>query len=99
MGGLKSMRDPEINSMLPALNDMMLGRPIGKTAQQYDLGGSPVMTLLADKRIRKELEVVDDQVDEIKHLNRQLQERLSKEGSLDGPDGSSASLEKNPRNH
>lgn len=79
MGGLKSLRDPEVDAMLPALNDMMLGRPIGKTAQQYNIGGNPVMTLLADKSIRKELEVVDDQVEEIKRLNRQLQERLSKE--------------------
>lgn len=77
IGGLKKLRDPEVNAMLPVLNDLALGRPIGKTATQYGGSGSPVMTLLADKRIRQELEVVDDQVSEIQRLNRELQERLS----------------------
>jgi len=81
MGGLKSLRDPEINAMLPAINDMALGRPIGETAQQYNLGGgdSPVMSMLANDNIRKELEIVDSQMDSLRAVNEEFQKRAAME--------------------
>lgn len=80
MGGLKSLRDPEINAMLPAINDMALGRPIGQTAQQYNIGGdSPVMSMLANDEIRKDLEIVDTQMDSLSQVNEEFQKRVASE--------------------
>lgn len=79
MGGLKSLRDPEINAMLPALNDIMLARPIGQTARMYSIGGNPAMTLLTNEKIREDLEIVDSQLEEIEQVNRELQKRMARE--------------------
>ena len=81
MTGLKSLEDPEINAMLPAINDMALGRPIGETARQYNLGGGedPIMSMLAEDNIRKELEVVDTQMEALAKVNEDFQKRVASE--------------------
>lgn len=81
MTGLKSLDDPEINAMLPAINDMALGRPIGETARQYNLGGGddPIMSMLADDNIREELVIVEDQMEALSKVNEDFQKRVASE--------------------
>jgi hypothetical protein len=77
-GGLKSLNDPEINAMIPALHDMTLGRPIGQTAREHGIGSNDgIMTLLTDENVRKELEIVDDQYQKLEQLNNELQKRVA----------------------
>ncbi len=66
-GGLKSLRDPEINALLPMINDIVLGRPIGSTPSKG--GGNGMMGVLGDPKVRDELEIVDFQYEELKELN------------------------------
>ncbi len=79
MGGLKALKDPQINAMLPALNDIVLGNPVGHTARKHSLGANGIVDLLADKAVRSELEMVDYQYDEIKKLNDAIQNRISEQ--------------------
>jgi len=79
MGGLKSLDDPEIKAMIPVLNDIVLGKPIGHTASKYGLRSGGMIDLLADKRVRAELDIVDFQYDELKRINRAVQERIAKQ--------------------
>ncbi len=79
MGGLKSLDDPEIHAMLPAINDIVLGNPVGQTARKYRLGASGIVDLLADKAIRSELEVVDYQYDQLKKVNDSIQKRVAEQ--------------------
>jgi len=77
-GGLKSLNDPEINAMLPVLNDLALGNPIGQTANAFGLNtDNATMDLLADKSVRAELEIVDEQFEDMKSMNQRLRDGLS----------------------
>ena len=51
-GGLKSLGDPEINAMLPMINDFVLGRPIGSTPMAKG-GGNGMMDLLGNQTGRR----------------------------------------------
>ena len=79
MGGLKSLDDPEIHAMLPVLNDIVLGNPVGQTARKHNLATNTAVDLLADKAIRSELEVVDYQYEQIKTLGGEIQKRVGEQ--------------------
>jgi hypothetical protein len=74
-GGLKALGDPEINAMLPMINDIVLGRPVGSTPIGKG-GGSGVMDLLGDPKVRGELEMADFQYDKLKSLSSDIQKRM-----------------------
>lgn len=63
---------PEMRAMIPMLNDIALDRPVGWTANNYNLQASD-MGMLSDKAIRSELEMVDDQYKQLQELSGQIQ--------------------------
>lgn len=67
---------PELRAMIPMLNDIALNQPIGATANKYNADAS-TLGLLADKNIRADLEMVDDQYEELKRLNSEIQNRMA----------------------
>lgn len=69
---------PELQAMIPLLNDIALNKPIGFTADKYDSQASTV-GLLANKTIRSEIEMVDHQYEELKKVNARIQARVSRE--------------------
>ncbi len=76
-GGLKSLRDPEINAMLPMIHDFALGRPVGTTPAGK--GSNGMMDLLGDPKVRKELEMVDFQYENLKKSNSEIRSRMAKQ--------------------
>lgn len=74
---------PELQAMIPMLNDIVLNRPTGSTSSQYKANGS-TLDLLSDERVRKEIDMLDDQHEELKALSqRTWQEAANKIRSLD----------------
>ena len=62
----------EMRAMIPMLNDIALDRPVGWTANNYNLQASDV-GMLSDKAIRGELEMADFQYKQIQELSAQVQ--------------------------
>jgi len=84
--------NPELRAMIPLLNDIALGNPIGSTAKKYG-GGSP-LGLLSNRKIREDIEMVDDQYEQLKDLHSQIQSRLGERiRSIDFSDTESAAAE------
>lgn len=80
MGGLKRLDDPEINSLIPAINDMVLGQPIGQTANQYGIGQRDgLMSLLTRPEVRKEIDMIDSQFGKLQSVNQDIQSSLAKQ--------------------
>jgi len=75
-GGLKALGDPEINAMLPMINDIVLERPVGSTPVGKG-GGAGVMDLLGDPKVRAEIEMADFQYDKLKSLNSEVHKRMA----------------------
>jgi hypothetical protein len=69
---------PEMKAMIPLLNDIALNKPIGSTASQYGVEGS-TLGLLADPNVRKDLEMVDDQYEQLKELNESIQSKSAQQ--------------------
>ncbi len=95
MGGAKqaAVGNPELMAMIPLINDIAQGRPIGSTAKQYDSTGSE-LGLLSNKAIREEIEMVDDQYEDLKNLNSQIARRLGEQlRSIDFSEPKNAALE------
>ncbi|MEL7500481.1 MAG: hypothetical protein AAFN77_23005 [Planctomycetota bacterium] len=67
----------ELREMIPLLNDIVLNQPIGKTANDYSSASRTTLGLLADPKVRDEIEMVDQQYDQLQDLNRKLQERMA----------------------
>ncbi len=78
MGSVKrsAAENPEMEGMIGMINDVVLGKPIGSTAQQYGSSGG-TLDLLADSKVRAELEMVDDQYQELQSLNSEIQKRAA----------------------
>ena len=78
MGSFKSIaaENPELQPMIPLVNDIVLQRPIGWSQQKYG-GVASRMGLLADKQIRQELELVDEQYERLQTANRQVESRMA----------------------
>ena len=62
--------------MVAMLNDIALGNPLGSTSSQYGIESS-TMGLLADPAIRRELEMVDSQYQELQELDATIQKRVA----------------------
>ena len=54
---------PELQAMIPLLNDIALNRPVGSTSQQFS-GGASLMGLIGNPRVREDLEIVDEQYEQ-----------------------------------
>lgn len=83
MGGVKRVAygeggSPELQAMVPMLNDIALNRPVGWTASEYGAERG-TMDLLADSDIRSELEMLDDQYKELQELNSEIQKRAAEQ--------------------
>lgn len=65
---------PELQAMLPMLNDIVLSREVGSTANQYNASAS-TLGLLASPDIRRDIEMVDDQYQELRDLSSSIQRR------------------------
>jgi hypothetical protein len=80
MGAAKqaSVGDAEMMAMIPMLNDIVLQREFGSTAKQYNAAGSE-LGLLANRAVREEIEMVDDQFKDLQDRKAELQKRLSEQ--------------------
>lgn len=83
MGGVKRVAygeggSPELQAMVPMLNDIALNKPVGWTASEYGTERG-TMDLLADSDIRSELEMLDDQYKELQDLNSEIQKRSAEQ--------------------
>lgn len=71
--------NPELQAMIPLLNDIALNRPIGSTNQQHG-GQASLMGLIGNPRVREDLEIVDEQyeqfLDRAADAQRQAAEQL-----------------------
>ena len=78
MGNVKEegASNPELMAMVPMINDIVLGQPIGSTGKQYNATSS-TLGLLADESVRKELEMVDEQFADLQKANEQIQKRMA----------------------
>ncbi len=80
MGGLKRIDDPQIRAMIPAINDAVLGRPIGWTNERYGLkSGNNMMDMLSNPKIRAELDMVDDQYQKMQNKYSDLRKQMAKQ--------------------
>lgn len=70
--------NPELQAMVPMLNDIVLNQPIGQTASKYRSQGTN-LDLLSDKAIREEIEMVDEQYEELKQVQKKIQSRVAQE--------------------
>ena len=78
----------EMQAMIPMLNDVALGRPMGWTANRYQTEGSS-FGLLSDTKVRDELEMVDDQYKQLQELNAAIQKNAAEQiRNLNFGDGS-----------
>ncbi|MEM9410602.1 MAG: hypothetical protein AAGA30_05785 [Planctomycetota bacterium] len=80
MGSIKQegAQNPELMSMVPMINDIVLGKPIGSTGKQYNALNS-TLGLLSDESIRNELEMVDDQYQELINANEAIQKKAAQQ--------------------
>jgi len=83
MGGAKRAAygeggNPELQAMIPMLNDIALNKPVGWTANEYGTTGS-TLGLLSNQAIRSDLEMVDSQYQELQNLSAQIQERAAEQ--------------------
>lgn len=83
MGGVKQAAygeggSPELQAMVPLLNDIALNKPVGWTASEYGTESS-TLGMLADADVRSELEMVDDQYQQLKDLNATIQKRAAEQ--------------------
>ena len=80
MGDLKRVRDPNIKALIPAINDAVLGRPMGWTNERYGLKtGSNTMSMLSNPKVRAELDMVDDQYQKMQDQYGKLQQQMAKQ--------------------
>ena len=73
-----SASDPELRALIPLINDVVLGQSLGQTSQKYS-GEQTMVDLLANPEVRKELEMVDSQYEEIQQANARIQKNLAEQ--------------------
>ncbi len=80
MGNLKrsAKSDPELAAMIPLINDVVLGDPIGTTGKKFKGTASP-LGLLDNPKVREELDMVDDQFRELQRLTSNIQKKAAAE--------------------
>ena len=70
--------NPELQAMIPMLNDIALAKPFGWTNQQYGGQGS-TLDLLSDEKVRAELEMMDEQYEDMQRMNEEVQQRVAEQ--------------------
>lgn len=70
---LRSLRDPVVNSMLSAVQDIALGRNVRDSFMKKNES----LRMLNSKSVREDLEMVDAQLDELKTIAKDLPETVS----------------------
>ena len=60
------------------LNDIVLMQPFGSTSKQYGTSDS-TLGMLSDESVRKELEMIDSQHEEILQANEEIQKEFAEE--------------------
>ena len=83
MGGVKQAAygeggSPELQAMVPMLNDIALNKPVGWTASEYGTDGS-TLGMLADSDVRSDLDMLDDQYKQLQDLNAEIQKRTAEQ--------------------
>jgi hypothetical protein len=80
MGSVKmaAAEDPEMQSMIGMINDIVLNQPIGSTSKQYGTD-SGTLGLLGDADIRGDIEMVDDQYKQLQDMNADIQKRMAEQ--------------------
>lgn len=68
---------PELRAMVPMLNDMVLGQEFGTTANRYGGANNSEFDLLADPKVRENIDMVDEQYEELQKLNAEVQSRMA----------------------
>jgi hypothetical protein len=71
-----SVENPELRSLIPLINDIAQGQPIGSTASRFGTASSE-LGLLSNPRIREDIEMVDDQYREFQDRQRTLQKEMA----------------------
>lgn len=71
-----SAENPELRSLIPLINDIAQGMPIGSTASRFGTASSE-LGLLANPRVREDIEMVDDQYREFQERQRTLQKEMA----------------------
>ncbi len=74
----ESKEDRELATMIPMIKDLALGKPVGFTSGGGKSVASP-LGLLADPKVREELDIVDSEFGEIQQVNLQIQKQATKE--------------------
>lgn len=77
MGSFKqaAQGDEQMRAMIPLINDVVLGKPIGWSAERYG-GSSSNLGLLSNPDVRESIEMVDDQYEDLQKLNGDIQKKL-----------------------
>lgn len=68
----------ELRQMIPLLNDIVLNRPVGWTNSQYG-GEAGTLDVLADPKVREELQMVDEQYEQLQKMQDQIQKRAAEQ--------------------
>ena len=69
---------PELQAMIPLLNDIALNRPVGSTSQQFS-GGASLMGLIGNPRVRADLEIVDEQYEQFRERAAEAQREAAEQ--------------------
>lgn len=67
----------ELQAMIPMLNDMVLGQEFGTTSGKYGSANTSEFDLLANPKVRENIDMVDEQYDELQKLNSEIQKRAA----------------------
>ena len=80
MGSAKTAAagNPDLQAMIPMLNDIALEKPVGWTANRYGISSS-TLGVLSNSKVRNEIEMVDGQYDDLKNLSSEIQRRAAKQ--------------------
>ncbi len=73
-----SVENPELRALIPLINDIAQGQPIGSTASRFGTASSE-LGLLANPRIREDIEMVDDQYREFQERQRAMQKEMAEQ--------------------
>jgi hypothetical protein len=71
-----SAENPELRALIPLINDIARGMPIGSTASRYGSASSE-LGLLSNPRVREDIEMVDDQYREFQERQLALQREMA----------------------
>lgn len=68
---------PELQAMIPMLNDMVLGQEFGTTAGKFGVANTNEFDLLANAKVRENINMVDEQYQELQKMNSEIQKRAA----------------------